>query len=97
MSEKVDRFQPLGFAFAVVTVKNVEAASPDDLSFKISKIISLDRSEIHRRIVAQALTLGGRRHRVQRTVNYARSNTRKSAFLDAGALFGAVLFLEFPT
>ena len=36
-----------------------EAASPDDLSFKISKIVSLDRSEKHSRIVAQALTSRG--------------------------------------
>jgi hypothetical protein len=53
----VDGFEPVCFALAVVTVKDIETWPPKDFAAEISKIVYFESVEDHRRILAYAVRL----------------------------------------
>jgi len=54
VSEKIDRFQPICFTLAVVTVENINATSTVDGPVKVSEALSPDRFKQHLEILPHA-------------------------------------------
>ena len=47
----MDRFQPVGFTLAVISIDNIESGSPKDFSAEVAKIINFEGLEDHREIL----------------------------------------------
>ena len=60
MGQKMDRFKPISFPLAIVTVDDIGPFSPVNLARQVSKVVRPYRFKKHGEILAHAAVTSGR-------------------------------------